>query len=271
VPGRDARPDWVKQAQAESGHTLAEGRWFVKDPRMPSFLRSFLGIVAPQLRSKYARQKANEINAAHGEFNRVKDQILNSVDPHNETFNTLQVNEPQRLRAIVNRLQGGDQFPDFQPTRQEAAAMDANAAGFKRWRDLLQREGVLDRFIDEYLPGMYKDQEKAREMMAQFRARGHGGPTLEKMFNNYEQAMAAGLTPKTMNPNEMLRCIRRTPRTCSPQPPGKDLPPKRRVQIPARAAARLVADLHRQKTTDGNVRERPARQPRPFDPRSCLP
>lgn len=185
-------------------------------PQKPSAWRSFLGAVAPTLRSKYARQKANEINAAHGEFNQIREQIMDRVDPRRldvrkgggarEVFNTLETTNPERLRALVNQMQGGTTFKHVVPTAQERAAMaDVQEGGFGRWASVLQKEGLLDRFVDEYLPGQYKDQEKARDAIAQFRTRGNSGMTLAKMFSNYEQArVVAGLEPKTMNPVDML-------------------------------------------------------------------
>ena len=158
--------------------------------------------LAPQTLGDQARAFSYGVNEAGGLANQAHQRAMNEVTPHLEQFRNMSEAEGD---AFMKRYQTGQ----AQPTPELQAADAAVRRGFKIWADHL---GTLDRaqemdWLENYLPGMYKNRQQAEQLVKDYARGGMGGAgSLEKKtYQSYaEAAEKAGLEPLTRNPAEML-------------------------------------------------------------------
>jgi len=161
-------------------------------------------IFAPQTRGPQARELATQIRGAYGETTRLNAQTQDILNKHRDTVNAMSQDD---LRALVNRAQGGNAFPDWKPDPAQRSFL----TDIKRTTDMWSSKlGTLDRakqmdWIENYLPGMYKNPQANQQFFQDTaRRQGGAGSLKQKMFPDYEAARVAGLEPHTNNPIEML-------------------------------------------------------------------
>jgi len=174
-------------------------------PPRRGVLADLQNIFAPQTRGPMARQVANWIRGAYGRATQVNEQANAMLQPHMPTVDAMSEADQ---RAMVNRIQGGNAFPDWRPTPAQQTLM----GDVKRVTDMWASEiGKLDRaqgidWVENYLPGMYKNGDQNQQFFRDWSQRAGGAGSLKaKTFPTYEEARAAGLEPYTNNPIEMLQ------------------------------------------------------------------
>ncbi|HEX6825725.1 MAG TPA: hypothetical protein VF077_05345 [Nitrospiraceae bacterium] len=160
------------------------------------------GALAPQTLGEKAREAADWIRGAYGRSTQAHEQIMNSVAPHRKTINAMIESEKQ---SMVDWMQGNK--PYWKPSAKEKAAAEAVRNGFDQWAETI---GKLDRakqieWLENYLPGMYKNGDQAKEFFSTWsKGAGGAGSLKQKTFPSYAEARAAGLEPYTNDPVEML-------------------------------------------------------------------
>lgn len=163
---------------------------------------SIKNVLAPQTRGPQARAVADMIRKTYSNATQLMEQTKAVLAQHRDTINAM---SPDDLRALVNKAQGGTAYPNWQPNAAQQAALTDIKNVTDAWAAKL---GTLSRaqqqqWIDDYLPGMYKNPT-ANQQFFTSRGAGGGGSLKQKFFPDYETARAAGLEPYTNNPLEML-------------------------------------------------------------------
>src|SRR5262249_40565464 len=132
------------------------------------------------------------IRGASGNAQRVFEQTVDLVAPHQATVRSM---NPLERRAMINRIEGENRWPGYQPTPEQQQLIDANKKAMDLWKTQLQR---LDRtaqmdFIDNYLPHMYENPQQAQQFFSEYRGRGGAGSLQKRTLPTYEDAIEAGL------------------------------------------------------------------------------
>lgn len=161
-------------------------------------------VFAPQTRGPLARQLADWVRGTYGESTQLHEQTKNILDQHTDTVRAM---GQEDLRKLVNRAQGGNAFPDWQPNQAQQGLL----TDIKRVTDMwASKLSTLDRaqqreWIENYLPGMYKNPKANPQFFQDFgRGMGGAGSLKAKTFPDYEAARAVGLEPYTNDPIHMM-------------------------------------------------------------------
>jgi hypothetical protein len=205
--GGPPKPPTVGQAAAAGGGKLPPGPTSMAyaPPQNRSNLsklwRSMKLLVGSDI-GPYGRQAENIIRGAYGRAKRVFEQTMNLLNPHMETVRNM---DPMDRAALMNRVEGGKDFPNWQPTPDQQRIIDVYKPAMDLWKDQFSK---LDRtaqmkFVTDYLAHMYKNPAQASEFFSQFGKRGGAGSTKGRTHATYEDAKKAGLEPLTDNPIEI--------------------------------------------------------------------
>jgi hypothetical protein len=208
-PGAGApppKPPTVGQAAAAgAGKTPPPGA----PPSMPknrsnlsNLWRSMKLLVGSDI-GPYGRVAEHVIRGSYGEAQRLFEQSINLLNPHQETISAMSAAD---RAAMNNKIEGGDRFPDWQPTPEQQHAMDDVKKAMDLWKGKLQGLGRTEEmnFVENYLTHMYSNPEaETRQFFSQFGKRGGAGSTKARTHATYEDAKDAGLTPISDNPIEL--------------------------------------------------------------------
>ena len=191
-------------AKAVNAGAAASGR---APPITRNAVESFLAttplakVFSPANVSEASRAAAASIRGEVGAAARIREQFFDSVEP---------------LRAVVNQLPD-DVKTDFQIAMQTDKPVSsylpelqplANAMKtmFKGAEDRITKANLLDPedFYQNFFPQKWKNEEKAKEFVADFFAKqGSGGPLKQRVFPTIPDGLKAGLQLKSTDPIEV--------------------------------------------------------------------
>lgn len=149
------------------------------------------------------------IRGSYGNAKRLFEQAQNMVGAAEHQATMRATTDPMDRRAIMNRIEGGNHFPNFQPTPEQQRLISDTKAAMNLWEEGLKhlsRTAQMD-FVQNYLPHMYENPDRARQVFndALGRGRGGAGSLKKRTFPTYEDAMLAhpDLKPFSDNPIEI--------------------------------------------------------------------
>jgi hypothetical protein len=183
--------------QPDLAHTPPQQRGYLSE-----LLRDVQRKVAAHTLGPEGMEARRLIRGSYGETQRIAEQTADLLNRHQDTIRAT----PEADRwAMINQMQGGDKFPNFKPTAEQQAFMKDFERTSQEWEAKLRTLDATDQmnFRDHYMAQMYENPQTAPSMDVGFGKRGGAGSTKGRKYDTYEDAKAAGLTPKTSDPIEI--------------------------------------------------------------------
>lgn len=143
------------------------------------------------------------IRSSSGEKHRLAEQTIDLIRGHKDHIDSM---SPADHAALIDHAQGGNHFPNFQPTAEQKLYLRDRERSMQEWEAVLHQLPAADQmqFREKYMAQMYENPQAAGgRVFTGMGKRGSAGSTKQRKYDTYMDAEAAGLIRKYNNPIEI--------------------------------------------------------------------
>ncbi len=175
----------------------------VQRGKFNEFLRDIKRKFAPQTLGPLGKEAAHDVRESRGVEQRAAEQTTDLLQKHEGTIKSM---SPADREAMIDHIEGGSDFPNWQPTVEQRSFMDDFKQAMQTWEAKLRALPTASQmtFKADYLSHYYQNNPQAGTVnFGGYGRRGNAGSTQKRKFDTVQDAKRAGLVPLTDNPIEI--------------------------------------------------------------------